>query len=94
MNTNPIPTTHIRHPLVLAALLALPLTFAVGCDDDAEPVATPPAETDDHANHEGHDEDEADHSDHDDHEHGDATPLPSDFNTSTAPHTVLARSDR
>ena len=97
MNTNPIPTTHIRHPLVLAALLALPLTFAVGCDEDAEPVATPPAVTDDHADHEGHDEDEADHSDHGDHdedEHGDAAPLPTHFSTPTAPRTVLARSDR
>ena len=102
MNTNPTPT-QIRHPLVLVALLALPLTFAVGCDDDAEPVATPPAVTDDHADHEGHDEDEAehqdheghdedeadhsDHGDHDEDEHGDAAPLPTHFTTPTAPRT-------
>jgi hypothetical protein len=95
MNTN---FTHIRHPLVLAAVLALPLTFAVGCDDDAEPVVTPPAVTDDHADHEGQDEaDHSDHGDHDEDEHGDAAPLPTHFNTPTAPRTprtVLARSDR
>ena len=90
MNTNLTPTTRIRYPLVLAALLALPLTFAVGCEDEAEPVATPPAAADDHEghDHEGHDEDEADHPDHDDHEHGDATPLPIDFNTPTPPPTA------
>ena len=110
MNTNPTPTTQIRHPLVLGALLALPLTLAVGCDDDAEPVATPPAVTDVHAdheghdedeanhqNHKGHDEDEADHSGHDDHdedERGAAAPLPSNLTTPTTPRTVLAGSDR
>ena len=69
MNTNLTPTTHIRHPLVLTALLALPLTFAAGCNDEAEPVPTPPATADDRTDHkshdhEGHDDEEADHDDH------------------------------